>query len=225
LKFNGEFAKSFNIIIQMGAILSIPILFPREVINLTKLKNMNGPCLIHLVIAIFPILSIGFLCGDFIKGSLFNVSVVLSTLIIGGVLLISVEIFFKDSKKNYNGITKMDALIIGLFQCFALIPGFSRSAATIIGGRFKGLSSVDAAKFSFSIAIPILMIASIYEAITCPWTDYPSYYVIFLAIGFLLSFVSSLIFVFLFIKIIRTLGLIPFGIYRIVIAVLIFFIR
>jgi undecaprenyl-diphosphatase len=176
LEFNGEFAKSFNIIIQMGAILAIPILFPREMINLITINNKKKPHLIHLGIAIFPILIVGFLCGDFIKRSLFNTSVVISTLITGGFLLVFVEIFLKKSKKDYNGITKMDAFIIGLFQCFALIPGFSRSASTIIGGKFMGLSSVEAAKFSFLIAVPVLIIASTYEAITCPWSNYPSYY-------------------------------------------------
>lgn len=211
-----EFIKSFEIIIQLGAILAVVFLYWKKVITNTKLWP-------KLAVAFLPTGIIGVLFYKLIKGFLLgNQSIVLLALFIGGALLIILEKAYKEQTthiSNVDQISSKQAFLIGLCQSVSIIPGVSRAAATIIGGMFLGLKRTTAVEFSFLLAIPTMAAATGLDLIKSDFSFTTNEYIL-LAIGLLGSFITALFAVKFLLKFVQTHTFIPFGIYRILLALL-----
>lgn len=212
-----EFIKSFNIIIQLGAILAIIILYYKTLLN-TKIWP-------QILIAFIPSAVIGFLLYGFIKNVLFeNSLVVIIMLFLGGIAFILIEYLHKDKKYNEGGIEKIshkNAFIIGLFQAFSVIPGTSRSGASILGALILGINRKTAAEFSFILAVPTIFAATVLDVYETK-LSYSQNELLLLLIGFIGSFVFALISIKWLIKYVQNHSFIVFGIYRIVLAIIFF---
>src|SRR5258708_7656347 len=155
--FESDFVKTFEIVIQLGAILSVVYLYRKILLKNIKIWKT-------ILVAFVPTGVIGFLFYKFVKNYLLgNSSVVTISLIIGGIILILFEFFVKTDKNNVDKLEKVsykNAFLIGVFQSISIIPGVSRAAATIVGGLFLGLDRETAVEFSFLLAIPTMFAAS-----------------------------------------------------------------
>jgi len=223
LDFTGQKASTFEVVIQLGSILAISVLYRKKLIsllfNLNVKKNPGKLNIIHIFLGIIPACIVGLLLHDFIKEHLFSPKTVVYGLILGAILMI-----FAEKKKTKLTATSLDevtykqALSIGLFQCLAVYPGFSRAGSTISGGILSGVSHKAAAEFSFIIALPIMIAASgldlIQSAHFLTKADLPLF-----ATGFVTAFVVAMIGVVTFLKILEKVKLTPFALYRIVLAV------
>jgi undecaprenyl-diphosphatase len=147
-----EFTKAFTVNIQFGAILSVVILYWKRFLQSWTFYQ-------KLFVAFLPAAVIGFLAGDLIDSLLENVMVVAVTMLLGGILLLFVDKWFNKENPDQE-VTYPKALKIGFWQCIAMIPGVSRSAASIIGGMQQKLSRTNAAEFSFFLAVPTMAAAS-----------------------------------------------------------------
>jgi undecaprenyl-diphosphatase len=228
LGFTGDKAASFQVAIQLGAILAVFFLYWRRFAELVPERMpfppkprsaMNGwSGLWRIALATLPALAAGYLGRHAIKAQLFNPEAVTLALAVGGAAILLVERTF--SRRAANGIDKLSlsqALGIGLFQILALWPGTSRAAATIIGGMLVGLDRKSAAEFSFLIAVPVLFVASGYELLQMR-DQIGSQELAELVIGFLVSFIVALAAVKAFVKFLEHGKLTPFAWYRIVAA-------
>jgi undecaprenyl-diphosphatase len=206
-----EFTKSFEIVIQSGAILSIIVLYLRKIIS-------NPKMILYIIIGFIPSGVFGLLFYKFIKQYLFSTFVVSLMLIIWGIIFILVEFLLKGRYYKLQ-IDAKTALLIGFFQCFALIPGTSRSGATIIGGMLLGLSRKDATEFSFLLSVPTIIIASAYDLIKEKSIIFNSDIYVLL-VGFITSFIFAYISVKWLINFVSKHSLVVFGIYRIIIGII-----
>lgn len=211
-----EYIKSFEIIIQLGAILSVVVLYWK--------KFFNWETLAKLVVAFIPTGILGLTLYKVIKSQLLgNMTVMLTALIIGGVLLILFERYHnkEESEVDFSEITYKRALLIGLFQSVAMVPGVSRSAATIVGGSMIGISKRTIVEFSFMLAVPTMAAATLldlfqnYENLS---TNFPA-----LAVGFVVSFITAIVAIKSFLAFVKKKAFSAFGWYRIVLAVVFFF--
>ena len=150
-----EFTKVFEVNIQFGAILAVVVLYKERFFQSFEFYK-------KLLAAFIPAAIIGFLVNDLIDLLLESVFVVALMLVLGGVILLFIDKYF-EKMATKNDVTYQDAIKIGLFQCIAMIPGVSRSAATIIGGMNQGLSRKDSAEFSFFLAVPTMFAAAAYK--------------------------------------------------------------
>ena len=211
-----EFVKSFEIIIQLGAILSVVVLYWSRFWNWDVLKK--------LVVAVIPTGVIGLTVYKAIKGYLLgNIPVVLAALLVGGIALIIFERFQKgrtEPDADFSEITYRKAFLIGLFQAIAVIPGVSRSAATIVGGSLIGVSKRTIVDFSFMLAVPTMIAASGLELVKGRSALAGHYDM--LAVGFVVSFITAIIAVKSFLGYIKTRDFSAFGWYRIALAVVYF---
>jgi undecaprenyl-diphosphatase len=149
-----DFSKLFMIVIQLGAILSVVVLYFKRF-----LKSIDF--YVKLVVAFIPAAVFGLLLGDYIDRLLENVTGVAISLLVGGIILLYVDKWFnRPSYQEEENINYLTALKIGLFQCIAMIPGVSRSGATIVGGMSQKLSRKLAAEFSFFLAVPTMFAAT-----------------------------------------------------------------
>ena len=212
-----EFVKSFEIIIQLGAILSVVFLYWRKFLNAEVLKKV--------IVAFIPTGVLGATLYRAVKDDLLgNVSVVLWALVIGGIALIVFERSREAGKDelDFTEITYRRALLVGLFQAVAMVPGVSRSAATIIGGSLLGISRRTIVEFSFILAVPTMLAASVldlsqsYRAIGGNFGA--------LAVGFVVSFVTAILAIKSFLAFIKKRSFAAFGWYRIVLAILYYFV-
>ncbi|WP_025270678.1 undecaprenyl-diphosphate phosphatase [Hippea sp. KM1] len=213
-----DFVKTFEIVIQLGAILSVVFLY------FERLKK-DFEMWKRVIFAFIPTGIVGFVLYKIIKHYFFNPHLVIYSLFVGGVLIIALEVYFK-RKKPSGRIDQMGykgAIVVGLFQSLASIPGTSRSASSIIGGMFAGLSRKEAVEFSFLLAIPTMFAATGYDIYKSGLHITPSEWHL-IAIGFVVSFFSALIAVKGFIGFVSRYTLISFGVYRMIIAVLFFLI-
>ena len=224
--FNEKFTILFDIVIQLGAILSVLIYFRKRLWPFGKDEEKNKETLniwYKTIIGVLPAIILGFLLGDFIKEKLFNPLTVALALIIGGIFLILIERKSKqnqiDSIKNLNFKT---AFYIGLIQCLAMIPGVSRSAATIIGAMLLGASRSVATEFSFFLAIPTMIAASGYSLFKYGLSMSLSEFGI-LAIGFVISFLTALAVIKFFLNYVQKHDFKAFGYYRIALGLIILF--
>ncbi|HOY48479.1 MAG TPA: undecaprenyl-diphosphate phosphatase [Flavobacteriales bacterium] len=211
-----EFVKLFTVNIQFGAILSVLLLYWKRFLQ-------DIPFYIKLIIAFIPAGIIGLLAGDQIDLMLESPLVVGITLLIGGVVLLYVDNWFK-TEDSTTQITNQSALYIGLFQCIALIPGVSRSAATIIGGMTQGLSRKTAAEFSFFLAVPTMAAASGYKLLKVFLKGDPTVITDNLSIllfGNVVAFIVALLAIRFFIGFLTKHGFRLFGWYRIVVGAII----
>lgn len=205
-----DFIKAFIINIQFGAILSVVVLYWKRF-----LQSMSF--YYKLFVAFIPAAVIGFSLDKYIDSILDNVYVVAIMLILGGVVLLFVDNWFNKPSKDQE-ISYPTALKIGFFQCIAMVPGVSRSAATIIGGMSQKLDRKTAAEFSFFLAVPTMFAASgyklikNYEVITAENLD-------ILIVGNIIAFVVALIAIKSFISYLTKHGFKIFGYYRIIVGV------
>jgi undecaprenyl-diphosphatase len=227
LGFVGDKASSFEVAIQLGAILSVVFLYWRRFLGLipsgggaipmkSKLEGWFGLCRIGL--ATLPALVVGYLARHLIKEKLFTPVAVTAALAVGGVAILIAERFVSRRRSSsLDALTLPQAFGVGLFQVLALWPGTSRAAATIVGGMLLGLDRKAAAEFSFLIAVPIMFAATGYEALKMRNLVGAEDLVQF-GIGFLVSFVVALIAVKAFVNFLGRGTLQPFAWYRIIIA-------
>lgn len=210
-----EFVKTFEIFIQLGAILAIALMYIKRF-----LKGIN--IYLKLFAAFVPTAIIGLLAYDYIKAYLFNPIVVSVSLIVGGIILIFIDKKVVNSEATIIEVEDMsykNAFFIGLFQCLSMVPGTSRAAATIIGGVFNGLDKKQATEFSFLLAVPTMMAASGYDLLK---TDlaFTNHQLTLLGIGSLVAFITAWFAVKVFLKFVSKNGFTAFGYYRIVIGIL-----
>lgn len=149
--------KIFAVNIQFGTILSVVVLYWRRFLQSWHFYK-------KLAVAFIPAAVIGFLLNDMIDAMLGSIFITAVMLVIGGLVLLFVDKWFADANKPF--ITTKNALVIGFFQCIAMIPGVSRSAASIVGGMMQGIDRKAAAEFSFFLAVPTMLAAGVYKIIT-----------------------------------------------------------
>ena len=211
-----DYIKSFEVIIQLGAILSVVVLY------WTKIWNRD--LFLKLVAAFIPTGILGFTLYDVIKGRLLgNMGVTLAALVLGGIALIIFERVHRanDADVDFSEITYKRAVAIGLFQSVAMIPGVSRSAATIVGGSMIGVPKRTIVEFSFILAIPTMMAATVldlYENYEILSGNFPA-----LAVGFVISFITAIVAIKSFLAFVKKKAFSAFGIYRIVLAIAFWF--
>ena len=209
-----EFIKSFEIAIQLGAILSVVVLYWNECIK-------NWEIWKRLLVAFMPTVLAGALLYKTVKRYLLgNNEVVLWSLFIGGLFLIIFELSYrerKDAVEELSGVSYPQALIIGLFQSVAMIPGVSRAAATIIGGLVAGLKRKTIVEFSFLLAIPTMLAATVLDLFKSAQVFKPEQFV-FLGTGFVISFLVAIITIKFLLAFIKRHSFISFGVYRVIIA-------
>ena len=214
---NTDFLKTFEIVIQFGAILAIVVLYWPRLYALRKVWN-------KILAAFIPTGIIGFILYKLIKGYLLgNTAIAIWALGIGGALLILFEIFHKDrhpsqeSIEELAGMSYVKAVAIGLAQSVAIIPGVSRSAATIVAGRALGVSRAAIVEFSFLLAVPTMFAASGYDLLkSSPHLDAGQYG--YLLIGLAAAFITAHFSVRWLLRYVQNHNFITFGIYRIIIA-------
>lgn len=212
---NGEFAKTFEIVIQLGAILAVLLLYIKRF-----LVGLN--IYIKLLVAFLPTGVIGFLAYKTIKHYLFNPYTVSVSLIAGGVVLILLDRWSAKKESRYaqvEDISYKDALKIGLIQCLSMIPGVSRAAATIFGGVFSGFDRQKAAEFSFLLAIPTMLAASGYDLLK-EKDNIHSEDIKLLLFGGCVAFLVAIFAVKGFIAFLSKYGFRHFGYYRIILGAL-----
>jgi undecaprenyl-diphosphatase len=211
-----EFVKSFEIVIQLGAMLAVLALYFRSFLNIQTLKN--------IVVAFIPTALVGFTVYPYIKSSLLgNPLVVVISLFVGGVLLILFELFHKErTEHDEEPLSYRNAALIGLAQSVAIIPGVSRSGATIIGGLALGLSRKKIVEFSFLLAVPTIGAASMLDLLQS-YQYFAAADIAPLAVGFIVSFFVALLSIKILIAYLQNRSFIIFGVYRIVLAIGYFF--
>ena len=208
-----DFVKAFTVNIQFGAILSVIILYWKHFFQSVHFYY-------KLFVAFIPAAIIGFLLGDYIDAMLENVVVVAVSLVIGGIILLFVDNWFKNADDTQKEVSYKQALKIGFFQCIAMIPGVSRSAATIIGGLSQKLNRKYAAEFSFFLAVPTMFAASAYKLLkTYEVIDATNIKI--LIVGNITAFVVALIAIRTFITYLQKHGFKLFGYYRIILGLVI----
>jgi undecaprenyl-diphosphatase len=214
-----EFVKSFEIIIQLGAILAIVVLYWRRLIQGKEIWK-------RVLAAFIPTGILGFLLYKVVKHILLgNDMITLSALFIGGIALIILELMYKEKQHHVDKIEKMsirNAFWIGVFQSLAIIPGVSRSAATIISALFLGTKRQAAVEFSFLLAVPTMLAATGLDVVKTK-LNFSGNELLMLLIGFVVSFVVALFVVKWFLKFVQTHTFIPFGVYRILMSLLFYF--
>ncbi len=203
-----SFVTSFNIYIQLGAILAVVVLYFKKIFT-------SWLRILHIIAAFLPTAIIGLLLFPFIKKILLeNLFVVGLALIGGGVIIIIFEYFIAKNIKEKN-ISIYRSVWIGVFQALAVIPGVSRSAATIIGGRALGIKREDIVEFSFLLAIPTMLAATGLDLIKSDFSFSQNQWLL-IAIGFVVAFLTALAAVKWFLSFIQKHGFAAFGWYRIV---------
>ncbi|MGF7140485.1 undecaprenyl-diphosphate phosphatase [Roseimarinus sediminis] len=210
-----EFVKTFEIVIQLGAIMAIALMYIKRFLQGIDIY-------LKLIIAFIPTAIVGFFAYEYIKAYLFNPVVVSVSLIVGGVILIWVDRRVVNKKNEIASLEQIpykNAFFIGLIQCLSMVPGTSRAAATIIGGVFNRLDKKQATEFSFLLAVPTMFAASGYDLLKTP-IDFSREEIIMLLVGLLFAFVSAWLAVKVFLKIVENYGFKHFGYYRIVLGLL-----
>ena len=215
-----EFIKSFEIAIQLGAIFSVVVLYWGRIINDWQIWK-------RLLVAFIPTVIIGALLYKTIKRYLLgNNEIVLWSLFIGGLFLIAFELFHREKKEaveELSSVSYPQALTIGLFQSLAIIPGVSRAASTIIGGLVVGLKRKTVVEFSFLLAIPTMLAATALDLFKSA-PAFKSDQFLSLGAGFLVSFLIAIIAIKFLINFIEHHSFIAFGVYRIIIALIFWFV-
>ncbi len=210
-----DFLKTFEVVIQLGAILAIVWIYAKRFLN-------SFTIYLKLLVAFIPTGVIGLLAYKTIKAYLFSPLVVAVSLILGGVILILLDNYVEKKEsawEDVEDISYKNAFFIGLIQCFSMIPGVSRAAATIIGGAFNGFNKKQAAEFSFLLAVPTMFAASGYDLLKTEMA-FSQENILMLLAGMLVAFLSAWVAVKIFINIINRFGFKHFGYYRIVIGLI-----
>lgn len=217
--FTGDFAKTFEVVIQLGAILAVIFYYRKKIGQSLKIKNIKPggwgfKLWFKIILAFIPAAAVGFLTNDYIDSYLFFPLTVAIALVIGAVMMLIVEKAF--ARYKYNDMDKIGAkksFLIGVAQIMSLFPGMSRSASTIMGGMMVGLSIKAAAEFSFFLAMPTMIAATGFSLVkgigsitSMEWAA--------LAVGFVVSFIVALLVVDKFLSYLTKHPLKPFAYYR-----------
>ncbi len=214
---SNPFTKMFTIAIQFGAILSVVVLYWKRFFQSTTFY-------FKLLVAFLPAMVLGLLLNDFIDQLLERIEIVAAMLIIGGLIFLFIDKLFHESEENGNSdVSYKTAFRIGLFQTIAMIPGVSRSAATIIGGLTQKLNKKTAAEFSFFLAVPTMLAATIYKLLKFYLEGYTfgSHEISILIFGNIAAFVVAILAIRSFISYLSSHGFKIFGYYRIAVGILI----
>jgi undecaprenyl-diphosphatase len=211
-----DFTKLFTIVIQLGAILSVVVLYFKRFFQTLDFY-------FKLLVAFIPAVVLGLLLSDFIDDLLENPVTVAVSLLLGGIILLKVDDWFADSEETQtaNEISYLQAFKIGMFQCLAMIPGVSRSGASIVGGMSQKLSRTTAAEFSFFLAVPTMLGATVKKC----YDYYKDGFVLshdqinFLIIGNVIAFIVALLAIKSFIGFLTKNGFKVFGYYRIIVGI------
>ncbi|MCB0740767.1 MAG: undecaprenyl-diphosphate phosphatase [Chitinophagaceae bacterium] len=210
-----DFSKLFTVGIQLGAILAVVVLYWKKFI--APIQNNQWSFYIKLLIAVIPALVLGYIFSDKIDALLESTTTVAISLIAGGVVLLFIDAVFKNQIKDTDEkITKPNAFVIGLWQCIAMIPGVSRSAASIIGGMQQKLTRKLAAEFSFFLAVPTMAAATGFKLLQGYKTITTEHIQLFV-IGNVVAFVVALLAIRFFIRFLQNHGFRVFGYYRIIV--------
>lgn len=230
-------ANTFKVVIQLGSILAVLVVFRNRFIDLlglsrwmpgkakgTSAAGQGGPRLklMQVIVGLIPAGVLGVLFEDYIDEHLFSTATVLIGLVIGALLMIAADRFAPKqvSVETVDQISYKQAFSIGLFQCLSIWPGFSRSGSTISGGVLLGLSHRAAADFTFIMAVPIMAGASLISLVKN--LEYFTMDALpFFVVGFISAFVFALLSIRFFLKLIDRIKLVPFAVYRILLAIVI----
>jgi len=202
--------KAYEVIIQFAAILAV-LLNYREKFTLKKIELWK-----KLILAFIPIGAVGFVFASSIK-AMFDIKIVAIMFIIGGIIFLIVEKFYKETKIHIDDVEKVtykQAFYIGIAQIFALIPGTSRAGSTIIGAMLVGLNRKASAEFSFLLAFPVMCATTGYDLLK-HYKDFTDANFLVLGIGFITAFIVAYITIKLFLRFLEKFTFVAFGIYRI----------
>ena len=235
-----EFAKMFEVVIQLGAILAVVVLYWNKlwgavvdfftfIFTLGKKGEKGFKFGMNVLIGSIPALIVGLTLYDNIK-DLFKPSAVVIGFIVGGILLIVIENRFRNkvSKRGNTAttdvfdITPIQALKVGLFQVLAMWPGMSRSASTIMGGWIAGLSTPVAAEFSFFLAVPAMVGSSAIDLFNYDFSQMNSTFIVALIVGFIVAFIVSIVVMDMFVSYLKKKPMRIFAIYRVIAGIVLF---
>ena len=230
LDVSRDFYNMFLVVIQLGAILAVVVLNferlnPFSPFKTQKEKRLTVALWLKVIVACIPAGVIGVLLNDWMEENLMTATVVAATLIFYGAAFIWTENYNKNRRPAVTDLDKLDfrtAFLIGLFQCLSLVPGTSRSGATILGGILVGCSRLVAAEFTFYVAIPVMFGASILKLAKFGFR-YSANEVLILLIGMATAFIVSILSIRFLLKYIKTNDFKPFGWYRIALGIVVLF--
>jgi undecaprenyl-diphosphatase len=232
LNFTGEKADSFEIFIQLGAILAVLVLYWHRFVGLIPQKGLSSGGttgfkgyrgILLLALTTFPALVAGYLARNAIRAYLFGPKTVILALGVGGIAILLAEKYKPLTKtSSLDEITYPQAFMIGCFQCLSLWPGMSRSASTIVGGLVSGLGRKSATEYSFLAAVPVMIAATGYDLLKS-WKFLETADIAFFAIGFLVSFIVAAAAIKTFIALVQRWSLAPYAYYRIIIALVLWY--
>ena len=208
--------KAFEVIIQFAAILAVVLTYPSKF----TFKHIN--LWTKITLAFLPIAAIGFLFSKQVK-SMFSIEIVACMFIIGGIIFLIVEKFYKETETHtldVEDVTYKQAMWIGFAQIFALIPGTSRAGASVIGAMLVGLNRKTSAEFSFLLAFPVMCATTAYDLLKHHEEIFMSANLLNLAVGFVVSFIIGFLTIKIFLKFLEKFTFVAFGIYRIVFGIL-----
>lgn len=228
-----NFFDMFLVVIQLGAIIAVIVMFwnklwPFKITTDGKTKNvrLRKPIFdlwLKVIVGSLPAAVLGLLFNDFLEEHLMNRVTVAIMLIIYGVLFIAVEVLNKKRKPKIRKLTQLtykDALVFGLCQCLALVPGTSRSGATILGGITYGASRRVSSEFTFFLAIPVMFGASLFKLVEYGF-DFTAVEFVILLIGMIVAFTVSMLVIRLLMNYIKKHNFVIFGIYRIILGIIV----
>lgn len=231
LRVSDGFREMLLVVIQLGAILAVPVLFWDRLFPFSRKKTNSERKAIYslwlkVIVGVIPAAVLGFLLDDFLDAHLYNFVIVAIALAVYGVAFILVERLKKGSAPRIESVYDLsyrDALTIGAFQCLSLIPGTSRSGSTILGGLLTGVSRTAASEFSFFMAIPVMLGASGLKAVKffLEGGSLTSFEVIILLVGIAVSFLVSLLAIRFLMDFVKRHSFAPFGVYRIILGALV----
>ncbi|WDH84708.1 undecaprenyl-diphosphate phosphatase [Paenibacillus urinalis] len=232
-------ANTFKVVIQLGSILAVVVVFKDRFINLLGLDRLwsknkaaaipasgtNRLKLMQVIVGLIPAGVLGLLFEDYIDEHLFSVNTVLIGLVIGAFFMIAADLFAPKTPRveTVDQMSYKQALSIGLIQCLSLWPGFSRSGSTISGGVLLGMSHRAASDFTFIMAVPVMFGAS-FLSLVKNWEYFTLDALPYFIAGFVAAFIFALISIRFFLKLINRVKLVPFAIYRIILAAVIYFV-
>jgi undecaprenyl-diphosphatase len=212
---NDAFLKTFEISIQIGAIMAIVIMYIKRFFKSFEIYK-------KLFVAFIPTAIVGFLAYGFIKEYLFDSVIVSATLILGGIFLIFIDKKVVSQVSKYpdlEDVSIKNSFYIGLIQCISMIPGVSRAGATIVGGIFNGFNKKQAMEFSFLLAVPTMVAATGYDLLKTP-VQFDHHQIVLLMVGLVTAFIVAWIAVKAFIVFVEKNGFAFFGWYRIILGIL-----